>query len=244
MKNTANGQGTRLSFVADAVLVGQVAPLGPKQIASGIRKAPLAGPVRLTREGLVGDQQGDRKHHGGPEKALHHYPADHYPAWCDHHPDIAATLATIGAFGENLSSRGVTEADICIGDVFRLGGATVQVSQGRQPCWRLNERFGERQMARRVQESGRTGWYYRVLEEGDIQAGMTAELIDRPAGTWTLARLSHTLYRDTLNNDALAEMAELAILSTSWRDLARRRLARRAVEDWTSRLSTPDHGAA
>ncbi|MVA95850.1 MOSC domain-containing protein [Nitratireductor sp. CAU 1489] len=235
----AESEGATSGFVVDAVLVGQVAPLGPRQIASGIRKAPVRGPVRLTREGLVGDQQGDRKHHGGPEKALHHYPADHYPAWRDHHPDIAATLAAIGAFGENLSSRGVTEAEICIGDVFRLGGATVQVSQGRQPCWRLNERFGERQMARRVQESGRTGWYYRVIEEGEIEAGATAELIDRPAGTWTLSRLAHTLYRDMLNHDALAEMAELAVLSTSWRDLARRRLARRAVEDWTSRLSTP-----
>ncbi|MEQ8296291.1 MAG: MOSC domain-containing protein [Nitratireductor sp.] len=239
MKKTADGQDTRLRFVADAVLVGQLAPLGPRQIASGIRKAPVAGPVRLTREGLIGDRQGDRKHHGGPEKALHHYPADHYPAWRERYPDIAATLAAVGAFGENLSSHGLTEAEICVGDVFRLGGATLQVSQGRQPCWRLNERFGERQMARRVQESGRTGWYYRVLEEGDIEAGMTAELIDRPAGAWTLARLSHTLYRDTLNNDALAEMAELATLSTSWRDLARRRLDRRAVEDWTSRLSTP-----
>ena len=103
--------------------------------------------------------------HGGPEKAVHHYPFDHYEAWRTELGDIGL-LRQPGAFGENLSAVGLTEADVAVGDVFRLGSAIVEVSQGRQPCWKLNERFGQPTVAKSVQASGRTGWYYRVIETG------------------------------------------------------------------------------
>ena len=227
-----------MRFIVDFVLTGRTAPLGPRGTPSGIRKQPVAGAVRVTATGLAGDEQGDRKHHGGSEKALHHYATDHYAFWRAELGD-RTELGSPGAFGENIASMGVTEADICVGDVIRIGTATVQVSQGRQPCWKLNERFGEPTMARRVQESGRTGWYYRVLEEGLIEAGAAGEIIDRPAEGWSLSRLSHILYHDTRNFDALAQMAELEVLAQSWRDLARKRLESRSVESWTRRLVTP-----
>lgn len=225
-----------------AVLVGTVSPLGRRGVASGIDKHALSGPVAVRINGLAGDEQGDRKHHGGPEKAIHHYPFDHYAAWRQNHPGIAWRLGAEGAFGENLSTEGMTEEDVCIGDIYRLGTALVEVSQGRQPCWRLNERFADREMARHVQESGRTGWYYRVLEEGAVSAGDAIVLQDRPAGTMSLGRIIRILYRETLDAEALSALSALPGLSESWRTLAKRRLASMKVEDWSRRLTAPLEG--
>jgi len=223
-----------------AVLTASLSPLGGHGVPSGIFKRPRTGVVGITRGGLVGDEQGDRKHHGGPEKAIHHYALDHYAQWRAELPPLALRLETPGAFGENLSTSGLTEAEVCIGDVFRLGTARVQVSQARQPCWRLNERFGLADMARRVQESGRTGWYYRVLEEGQVHPGDVLELLDRPVGDWSLARILHALYRDPLHRGELLELTELPLLSESWRALLRRRIEEGVVEDWSRRLETPE----
>ncbi|MCB1884898.1 MAG: MOSC domain-containing protein [Geminicoccaceae bacterium] len=228
-----------MTVAVRAVLVGSVAPLGRHRVPSGIAKRPAAGPVDVRRDGLAGDAQGDRRHHGGPEKALHHYPFDHYAHWRREAPDPGGLLDAAGAFGENVSTEGATEAEVCVGDLYRLGTALVQVSQARQPCWRLNERFGDPRMARRVQDTGRTGWYYRVVEEGRVAAGDAVRLVDRPAAGWTLARIARVLYRDTLDAESLAALAALPELSDSWRTLARRRLERGRVEDWSDRLTTP-----
>lgn len=221
-----------------AVLTGRVASLGPKAVASGIMKRPQPVAVKVGENGLSGDEQGDRIRHGGPEKAIHHYPFEHYHVWSVERPQISDLMET-GAFGENISTKGMTEADICIGDVFGLGSSVVQVSQGRQPCWRLNERFNDAEMSRTVQESGRTGWYYRVLEPGLVKAGDDLVMVARNAPHWTIERIWRLLYRDTLNYDALAELAELPLLAPSWRDIARRRIERRRIEDWSSRLDSP-----
>ncbi len=223
-----------------AVLAGRVQPFGPKGVPSGIAKAVVSGPVRITALGFDIDEQGDPKHHGGPEKALHHYPRDHYQAWRETlaaHGGNVGVLDDPGAFGENLSTQGLTEADICIGDRFRIGTALVEVSQARQPCWKLNHRFGYAAMSRSVQESGRTGWYYRVIEEGEVAAGDRLTLAARPHPQWTLQRLLHVLYVDRLNYAALAEMAELPQLAESWRKLARQRVASHVVEDMEKRLA-------
>jgi MOSC domain-containing protein YiiM len=228
-----------MDIVIRTVLAGIVAPLGGRRVPSGIDKQPFAERRAVGITGLAGDAQGDTKHHGGPEKALHHYALDHYAPWRAEHPGLGALLARPGAFGENISTLGMTEADVCIGDIYRLGTALVQVSQGRQPCWRLNERFGNLAMARLVQETGRTGWYYRVLEEGSVAAGDVIRLAERPLPDWPLTRVIDLLYRHTLDTEALAELASLPQLAASWRDLAGRRLKSRAVENWENRLETP-----
>ncbi|MGE0237622.1 MAG: MOSC domain-containing protein [Parvibaculaceae bacterium] len=223
----------------DQLLIGAVRPLGPGAAPSGIDKRAVAGRVWLGHEGFTGDAQGDRKHHGGPDKAAHHYAFEHYGHW-------RAALGTSdllhrpGAFGENLSSAGLTEADVAVGDMFRLGEALVQVSQGRQPCWKLNLRFDVPDMAFRVQTSGRTGWYYRVIEAGFVAAGDDLVLVDRLTPEWTIRRLWRTLYVDTLNADELAGMAGLPHLPESWRRHATRRLATAKVEDWSRRLTGGD----
>lgn len=220
----------------EAVLVGRTAPLGPKGVPSGIAKSAVSGPVRVGPHGLDGDEQGDRRNHGGPEKALHHYARDHYDAWRRELPGPPAQLAATGAFGENLSCSGLTEAEACVGDLWRAGTALLQVSQARQPCWKLNAHLGVADMARRVQASGRTGWYYRVIEPGVVRPGDELRLADRPRPDWPLARLLHAFYVDRMDRDALEGIAALDGLAVSWRELATRRLARGAVESWTARL--------
>lgn len=219
----------------NSLLAGKIAPLGARQAPSAIDKKPVSGPVRLLREGLECDEQGDRKVHGGPEKAVHHYPHDHYALWRE---DIGnhRCLDTSGGFGENISTTGMTEHNVAIGDRFRLGTALVEVSQGRQPCWKLNARFDVADMATRVQKTGRTGWYYRVLEEGVVSADDTIKRVERLSPEWTLHRVWHLLYVDMLNYDELALMANIPHLADGWKRYAIRRLENRKVENWSSRL--------
>lgn len=212
---------------------GRTAELAPG-VLSAIDKQPADRPLHLGPEGFAGDEQAERRHHGGPEKAVHHYDAGHYPAW---RAELGALPRLVpGGFGENLSTLGLTEDDVAVGDVFRLGTALIEVSQARQPCWKLNLRFGVPDMARRVQDSGRTGWYYRVREPGTVAPGDALALVERRAPDWTLTRLWRVLYRDGLNTGELAGMAALEPLSPGWRGLAQRRLDNARVEDWTKRL--------
>ncbi|MBB4063625.1 MOSC domain-containing protein YiiM [Gellertiella hungarica] len=218
-----------------ALLIGDVRPLGARGIPSGIVKEAVRRPLMLTLTGFEGDGQGDTVKHGGPEKAVHHYPFDHHAAWIreiGEHPLMGAP----GAFGENLSTAGITETDVAIGDVFRLGEAVVEVSQGRQPCFKLNERFGRDDMAVGVQKSGRTGWYYRVREPGRVAPEAELRLLDRQAPDWTIHRLWHLFYVDRLNREGLEGIASLPLLADSWRALARKRLESGVVEDWSARL--------
>lgn len=216
-------------------LTGKIAALPGSAHQSGIAKTPCSAPLALGPEGFGGDEQADRRVHGGIEKALHHYPRDHYPGWRD---DIGANplLDAPGAFGENLSGHGLTEENVAVGDIFRLGEALVQVSQGRQPCWKLNQRFGVKDMSRRVQGSGRTGWYYRVLQPGQVAPGDDLLLIDRLAPDWTIRRLWQVMYIDRLNMADLTEMAGLEVLAEGWRRHAARRVDSGQVEDWGKRL--------
>ena len=219
----------------DALLTGTVRPLGDSGRDSGIDKHPVSAPLWLGAEGLRGDEQADRRFHGGPEKALHHYARDHYPGWLAELGE-RAVLAAPGAFGENISTLGLTEADVCVGDVFRAGTALIQVSQARQPCWKLDHRFGQRGVAARVQASGRTGWYYRVLQEGWLCAGDTLALCERPHPQWSLARVQDVLNRRVLDADVLHALAALPELSPNWRALFEKRAQAGQVEDWTRRL--------
>ena len=220
-----------------ALLTGKVRAYTRPGSRSGIDKQPVAGPLHIGPLGLTGDEQGDLRVHGGIDKAVHHYPFDHYAAW---QRDLGALplLETAGAFGENISTTGIDETTVCLGDRFHLGTAVLEVSQGRQPCWKLNDRFGIPDMARRVQDSGRSGWYYRVLQPGHAQAGDHLACIERPHPDWSLARLVALLYGRVLD-PALLEPALALPLVPSWRRLIERRLQQGAVEDWGNRIDGP-----
>jgi MOSC domain-containing protein YiiM len=144
-----------------------------------------------------------------------------------------------GAFGENLVVEGAREAGICLGDQWRLGGVLLEVSQGRQPCWQLNLRFGVPDMARRAQDTGRAGGYCRGVKPGTVAPGSEARLTARPNPGWSLARGGRVLYRDTLDVQAFSELAAMPGLPESWRRLAQRQIDTSAVEGWRARTETP-----
>lgn len=231
--------------IVDAVFSGPVRPLerlGFSAVPSGIVKWPQNGPVKLTRLGIEGDEQGDRLYHGGPEKALHHYASEHYALWRSMYPDSPLALAP-GAFGENIATTGMTEHTVCIGDIYTVGSCVVQVAQGRQPCWKLNRRLDRPDAALTMQTVLMTGWYYRVLREGTLEAGDALALNERPLPAWPLARLLRALFPLDAAEPGLADewarAAQLAPLAQGWRTTFGKRAASGALEDWTARLHEP-----
>lgn len=189
---------------------------------SAIHKQPAAGPVRVTWLGLEGDEQADLTVHGGPDKAIHHYPYDHYAYWREAIGEHRL-LGGQGAFGENISTRGMLETDVCIGDRWRLGTALVEVAQGRQPCWKLDHRFDGAKVMATVVRTRRSGWYYRVLEEGEVEAGTAMELVERPYPAWSVARVFGLLIAGDhkVDREGLEALGEVAPLAEPW---AKRRL--------------------
>lgn len=224
----------RLGLVRQ-VLSGRPRELRPGCLSSLGRQA--VGRLSVELDGVVGDACADTRHHGGPEKALHVYPFEHYTAWHALWP--RAGLWRPGAFGENLSTQGVDESSQCIGDVLRIGSVLAQVSQGRLPCWKLNIAFGQPDMAKRVQDSGRMGWYLRVLQAGSIEAGDAIELLARPHPSWSLARVQRCLFQRIHSPADLAELAELPALSPNWRERFARRRDTGETEAEPRRLMTP-----
>jgi len=218
----------------EQLLVGKAVPYTRPGTRSAIAKHAVAGPVPVGFEGLEGDEQGDLKVHGGVNKAVHHYAYEHYARWREQLGALPL-LEQPGAFGENVSTRGLSEADLCLGDILRCGDARLEVVQTRQPCWKLNDRFGIPDMALRMQQSGMTGWYYKVLEPGALEAGQLLILEHRPFPRWSLTRVLEVLYQRTLDQTALHELSELPLVP-SWRKLVERRLQERTVEDWSKRL--------
>lgn len=225
------------SIVLGSVHAGRAQPYTRPGSVSAIDKRAVGGRVQVDALGLACDEQADRRVHGGPDKAVHHYPFDHYPRWRDELGDLPR-LDSAGAFGENLSSTGWTEDDVCVADRIRIGEVLFEVSQGRQPCWKLNDRFGIDDMARRVQASGRTGWYYRVLEPGTLGAGDAMTLEGRPFPQWTLRRLGALVFDRRLDPRELQPALELP-LTPSWRKLIEARLQIGRVEDWGKRIDGP-----
>jgi MOSC domain-containing protein YiiM len=209
-----------------SVQIGRIAPLGPGGVASGFVKRPVEGPVMAGRFGLVGDEQADRAVHGGPEKAVYCYPVEHYASWRRVMPEHAALLVP-GGFGENLTTDGLDEDRIAIGDIFRIGLATLQVSQPRQPCLKLALRFADRQIVRAMVRSGFCGWYLRVLEPGLIGAGSSATLLDRLNPRWSIARLNRLINQGDGTPEEMAELADLPGLAQHWRKATRASLDER-----------------
>jgi MOSC domain-containing protein YiiM len=229
-----------ISFTIVELRTGHTKSLADGGVVSAIDKQLTHGMVFVGSEGLEGDEQADRRHHGGRDKALHAYPLAHYPIWAAELPQQADRFVP-GGFGENLVIQGVTEKELCLGDRFQIGPVLVELSQSRQPCWKLNLRFERSDMARRVQSTGRTGCYFRVVRTGYIQAGCTAELADRPNPDWSLTRVANVLYQSSADAQELAEFAKLPDLPDRWRRLVEQRIRSKSIEDWGGRLTTPAH---
>lgn len=187
-------------------------------------KQPVTGPQRVELLGIVGDGQADRRFHGGVDKAVLAYSADHFLLWKKEHPEVDWSG---GAFGENLTIAGLTESTVCIGDIWQLGSVRFEVSQPRQPCWKLSRRWGIAELAKRVTQNGRSGWYLRVLIPGEIVAGEDLVLLGRPHPEWTINRAQQLMYFEKDDVAAAAEIAALPALAASWREVFEERIAKR-----------------
>ncbi|WP_042144473.1 MULTISPECIES: MOSC domain-containing protein [unclassified Pseudoalteromonas] len=201
---------------------------------SAINKKIVIEPVNINEMGIIGDEVGDKKIHGGINKAVHLYPSEHYEFWKEklHNCDI---LDNFGAFGENLSSTGITENDICLGDEIKIGSCIFEVVQTRLPCWKLNVKFDQDNMSRLMQDSMKTGWYFKVIEDGQMSAGDDIILIHRPNPLWSLHRILELLFIDKLNYSALEQLSKLKLVP-SWQKMVTNRLKNKKVEDWSGRL--------
>ena len=201
-----------------SVLTGTIAPFRAPDEPSAIAKSSRAGPVAVGPLGLAGDEQADRVHHGGVDKAVHHYPYEHYAFWRDAIGD-RPLLGSPGGFGENISTQGLLETQVCIGDRFRLGTALVEVSHGRKPCWKISHRFSLPKLTAQFVKTGRVGWYYRVLEPGMVAAGNAIELLDRRLPEWTVERTFDLIVRGAGKHDpaALRALSGMEVLAAAWR---------------------------
>ena len=200
-----------------AVLTGKARPFRGDE-PSAIGKLPVADAVAIAAMGLVGDEQADRSVHGGIDKAIHHYPADHYDWWRGRLGQVPL-LDAPGAFGENISTAGLDENSVCLGDRFRLGTALVEVTQARQPCWKLDHRFGAKGVMADVVKTRRSGWYYRVLEPGTVRAGDALDLVERLYPGWPLASLFGLLIGGEAKDRVadLRALRDVPVLAETWK---------------------------
>lgn len=223
----------------DAVFVGRPGELTASNGSSwrtALYKERVDGPVYLDLLNLAGDAQADLVHHGGLDKAVCVYPGEHYPYWAQR---LGHRLPQ-GAFGENFAIYGLTEATVCLGDVYTIGDAVVQVTQPRSPCYKIARRW-HRSLALWFQETGYTGWYMRVLQPGLVESGQQLRLTDRGHGRWTIARLNQIRYQSgagaTLQE--LQELSNCADLTTGWRARIQSLIAGEPTADDESRLEGP-----
>jgi MOSC domain-containing protein YiiM len=186
-----------------------------KEWISGIFKEPCSHPVWLGYQGIEGDGVADTRVHGGADKAVCVYPGEHYPAW---RGELSSSNLAYGAFGENFTVSRLLEDQVCVGDVYSLGEARVQVSQPREPCWKPSRRWKVQDLAARILHTGRTGFYFRVLRHGCVEAGQDFKLEERPHSQWSVARCNGILHHHQEGLEGAAALAGCPPLSASWKD--------------------------
>ena len=189
-----------------SLFLGGIRPLPESGRPTGMYKSPLTAPVAVGPEGLAGDQQADRRVHGGPDKAIHLYPAAHYARLAAAFPEAAPALVP-GRLGENLSTADLDEHSVHIGDIWRLGSARLQVCQPRSPCWKIDERFAAEGMAAFIAEERLTGWYWRVLTPGEVAPG---DELEREQAASTAPTLAEALTWWQCHRPPLADLERLA----------------------------------
>jgi MOSC domain-containing protein YiiM len=172
-------------------------------ITTGIFKSPVKGPVVVRTLNLDGDQQADLKVHGGVYKAVYSYPVEHYPFWGSIYPEMELPW---GSLGENLTTSGMLESSVAIGDQFRIGSAVLQVTQPRVPCFKLAAKFDDDEIIPTFRASGRPGFYFSVIQEGQLQAGDTVELILAHSAKFTISEALR-LYSPEVIDDRILERA-------------------------------------
>ena len=197
-----------------AVLAARVAR-HPVAGRTAFAKQPVHGPTAIGRLGLEGDEQGNRRLHGGPEKAVYCYAASNYPLWATELPDHA-TRFVAGGMGENLTVSGLDEDSVCLGDVVQIGSVRLQVSEPREPCNTLARMIGTPRVVKLMLRTARCGWYSRVLVAGVLSAGDRVERLERPNPGWTMRRVARLAADQPATPMELAELKQLRGVSPLW----------------------------
>ena len=183
-------------------------------VRTAIFKNPVAGTLAIRPLNLAGDQQADLTVHGGPDKAVYAYPAEHYEYWRKQLPDVSFSW---GVFGENLTTEGLSEDTLCIGDLVRAGSAILQVTQPRMPCYKLELRFNRDDMIKRFLVSGRSGFYFSVIEPGDARVGSPVEVLDRDTNNVTISDILRLYLGQTPDPELLRRMTNVTSLPENWK---------------------------
>lgn len=192
-------------------------------------KFPVTAPLYIHSLGVFGDEIADKRYHGGADKAVLAYSRDNYPKWqaeliANDFADPSGYLATFGpgAFAENLTIAGQDENDVCLGDQYQIGddesaSVILEVSQPRQPCWKISRRWQHKTLTKRVAATGRTGWYFRVIRDGQVDRGQAVTLLHRPHPNWTISRANDVLLGRETDRYAAMELLALEVLAADWK---------------------------
>ena len=192
-----------------------------RTVSTAIFKEPVSGPALLRRHNLEGDKQADLAVHGGPTKAVYAYPSEHYPFWRSELPEMNLEW---GMFGENLTTEGLAEESVHIGDVFQLGTAQLVVTEPRMPCFKLTIRFEREDIVKRFLQSQRMGMYFGVVQEGTVQAGDRFELLSTDSQRLTVADVTRLYTTEKDNAELLTNAVATSALPVKWREYFEHRL--------------------
>lgn len=198
----------------------QIVEYQGKELVTGIYKSPVSSSLYVSKTQLDGDGQADLTVHGGVDKALCVYPEEHYAYW----EEVLGRKLEAGAFGENLTVRGFLETNVCIGDIYAIDEVIVQVSQPRQPCFKVGKRLEWAQTPLQMQETGFTGFYFRVLQEGFLSINSQVKLVAKDVDGVTLAYANQIKYHDKMNKDGAQRLVRTEALSESWKKSFTKRL--------------------
>ncbi|ARR51277.1 MOSC domain-containing protein [Photobacterium damselae subsp. damselae] len=203
-------------------------------IETAMFKQSVSGRIYLSETGLEGDSCASTKHHGGTERALHQYPVEHYAFWQQQYGVDKEWCAP--GMGENISSQGMTEENVCIGDRYQWGEAIIEVSQPRSPCYKLNTRWNVAEFSVQMQKLSRCGWLYRVVKPGPVSVSEPLILLSRPENALTIKQVCDIYFGDPLNRLGLEALQQQTALSHNWQTTITRRLESNELENWNFRL--------
>lgn len=201
---------------------------------TAMEKQSVDGDIMLTQLGLVGDEQAESKFHGGVDRALCHYPNEHYDYWKNIYPDLAQVFKA-SSFGENISTQGMIEYNVYIGDIYQWGDAIIQVTQPRSPCAKLNRLTKQENFSLTMQNSGRMGWLYRVIKTGMVSSDAPLTLLQR-CGDISVREASAIAFHSGYNKRDTLRLLNSTGLSMSWTATMLKRLQTESIEDFSRRL--------
>ncbi|MBM7072380.1 MOSC domain-containing protein [Shewanella sp. 202IG2-18] len=220
------------TFQILAIYGGQIKSF--ENFETAMFKSRLEGQQQLRFTGLELDSIADKKHHGGADRALHQYPVEHYDFWRKTFPQQQEWFAP--GMGENISSVGMNEHNVCIGDQYQWGEAVIEVSQPRSPCFKLSRKWGVEGFSKTMQQNSRCGWLYRVIKEGTVDCKQSLVLIHRETNAMTVAKACDYFFGNPLEKSGLQALAEQQKLAQSWMKTVHKRLTHNELENWSFRL--------